>query len=314
MARVSVIIPIYNGNQFVSTAIQSVRNQTIRDLEILLVDDASTDGTLIELEAHLMDHRVRFFRNSRNLGIPATKNKAIRLANGQYIAFLDQDDIWLPNKLEIQLPYLELNDDLGLICSGVYFINKHGCLIGKKVLGVTESQPPSQVKRLLLGNFITNSSAMVRKSCLEKIGYFNEKLRGADDYDLWIRIAENYRIHYLKKILIKKRLHSASFSESHIQTMMEDKLTTIYSAINRNPYLANELRNFIANVYRSSAMKYAVMGHKKQAKTLFSLALKSGNRSIPTLFGYFLSSLSPLFLSKSIYLGQSMKRKFGLNF
>ncbi|MFQ5865392.1 MAG: glycosyltransferase family 2 protein [bacterium] len=314
MPRVSVIIPMHNGSQFVSTAIQSVRNQTLKDLEILLVDDASTDETLKEVEPHLIDPRVRLFRNGCNLGIPTTKNKGLSRASGQYIAFLDQDDIWLPNKLAMQLRYLEDNSKIGLICSGVYFVDQHGWVIGKKVLDIKVSQPPSQVKRLLLGNFITNSSAMVRKSCLDKTGYFNESLRGADDYDLWIRIAENYPIYYLKKILIKKRLHSASFSERHIQAMQEDKLTTIYSAIKRNPHFVGELQNFIANVHRSSAIKYAVCGQSRQAKTHFSLALKSGNRSFLTLGGYFLSFLSPMILSKTVYLGQSMKRRFGFNF
>ncbi|MFQ5824313.1 MAG: glycosyltransferase [bacterium] len=313
MAQVSVIIPLYNGSQTISSAIQSVRDQTFKDLELLLVDDASTDGSLKEVEHHLTDQRVRLFRNTRNLGIPATKNKALRMAKGPYIAFLDQDDIWLPNKIETQLSILEQQDKIGLIASAVYFINKHGQVIGKKVLDIQEAQPPLQVKRLLLGNFITNSSAMVRRSCIDKIGYFNENLRGSDDYDMWVRIAEYYGIYYLKRILIKKRIHSSNFSEKNIHSMMIDKLTTIYSTIKRNPYLADELRNFSGNVYRSTAIKYAVSGQNVKAKKHFLLAFKSGNRSFVTLAGYILSFLSPWILSKITYLGQFTKRRFGFN-
>ncbi|MFQ6113123.1 MAG: glycosyltransferase [bacterium] len=313
MPRVSVIMPLYNGSRFVSAAIQSVRGQSFKDLEILLVDDASTDGTLKKVESHLIDRRVRLFRNSHNLGIPTTKNKALKKANGQYVAFLDQDDMWLPNKLEMQLRYLEDNDKVGLICSGVCFIDQHGSVIGKKILDIKASKLAFPVRRLLLGNFVANSTAVVRRSCFERTGYFNEKLRGADDYDLWIRISESYQIYYLKRILIKKRLHSTSFSERHIEAMKEDKLSTIYSAIKRNPNLAGELRHFVSNVYRSSAIKYAVCGHCRQARIHFSHALKSGNRSFAVLGAYFLSFLSPMILSKTIYLGQSVKRRFGFD-
>lgn len=314
MPQVSVIIPMYNGVPYVSAAIQSARNQTLKDIEIILIDDASTDGTLKEIEPHLMDQRVSLLRNSRNLGIPATKNKALKICNGQYIAFLDQDDVWLPDKLQVQLNILENDENIGLIASAVYFINEHNNLIGKKILDIKESQPPLLVKRLLLGNFITNSSAVIRRYCIDKIGCFNENLRGSDDYDLWTRIAKYYKIHYLKNVLIKKRLHNSNFSEINIQTMMEDKLKVIYSTIKNDPSLADETKIYIGNVHRATAIKYALNGQILQAKNHFALALKSGNRSFITFAGYLLSLLSPLVLSKITYLGQSVKRRLGFQF
>jgi glycosyltransferase involved in cell wall biosynthesis len=314
MARVSVIIPMYNGSQYISSAVQSARNQTFEDLEILLVDDASTDGTLTEVEPHLTDRRLKLIRNSRNLGIPATKNKALGLATGEYIAFLDQDDIWLPNKIEAQLSILTQQANIGLMASAVYFINERGDLIGKKILDVEETQPPLGIRRLLRGNFITNSSAMIRRSCVDKVGYFNENLRGSDDYDMWVRIAEHYGIYYLKKVLIKKRLHNSNFSEQNINMMLQGKLTIINSTIKRNPVLAGELRNFSGHVYRSVAIKYAVRGQNVEARKYFFHALKSGNRSFITLAACLLSFLSPGIFAKVTYLGQSAKRRFGFNF
>ncbi|MFQ5825386.1 MAG: hypothetical protein ACE5JB_15195, partial [bacterium] len=189
--------------------------------------------------------------------------------------------------------------------------NESGNLIGKKLLNIENTQPLTQVKRLLLGNFITNSSAVVRRSCFDKVGYFNENLRGSDDYDLWVRIAKYFEIHYLNQILIKKRLHKLNFSELNIQTMMEGKLQVINSAIRDSPALADKLNIYIANIHRSAAIKYALNGQISQAKKNFAQALKSGNRSFITFAGYFLSLLSPLMLSKITYLGQSLKRRYG---
>jgi glycosyltransferase involved in cell wall biosynthesis len=312
MAQVSVIIPTYNGASYVASAIQSALNQTFEDLEILIVDDASTDRTLNEIEPFLTDKRVKLLCNTSNLGIPATKNKAVKMARGQFIAFLDQDDVWLPNKLEVQINHLKQDDNIGVIASAIYFIDESGNLIGKKILNIENAQPLTQVKRLLLGNFITNSSAVVRRSCFDKVGYFNENLRGSDDYDLWVRIAKYFKIHYLNQILIKKRLHKLNFSELNIQTMMEGKLQVINSAIQNNPSLADKLNIYIANVHRSAAIKYALNGQISQAKNHFAQALKSGNRSFITFAGYFLSLVSPLVLAKITYLGQSLKRRHGV--
>lgn len=186
---VSVLMPVYNGARFVVEAVRSVQAQTVKDWELLVVDDASTDDSMTRLrELSENDSRVKIICRSHNSGSPATpRNDALSRAEGEYIALLDQDDVWLPRKLEIQLRMLAA-DGAGLVYSDANIRYPDG----NERSYAAEWGPQHEgvvAESLLRGNFIPALTAMMPRAVAKSTGLFDRNLPGVDDYDYWLRIA-----------------------------------------------------------------------------------------------------------------------------
>jgi teichuronic acid biosynthesis glycosyltransferase TuaG len=195
MVKVSVIIPTYNRAQQVQKAVESVLIQTFRNFEIIVVDDGSTDNTE-ELLRKLAG--IRYIRIGHS-GFPAvTRNTGIREASGNYIAFLDSDDTWLPEKLEKQVILLDGNDEIGLVCTNGYKVRK-GEDRKEKFFTLSSDHCGFLLDKLLKRNFVITSSVLVRKELLQMTGLFSESmdLRRSQDYDLWLRVAAVSEIYFL---------------------------------------------------------------------------------------------------------------------
>ena len=215
---VSVIIPTFNSGKFIAHAVQSVLAQTYRQLEIIVIDDGSTDATkdvLREFNGHIR------YCYQENRGPSAARNAGIKIARGDYICFLDADDIWMPNKLEVQLAFMEQYDDISLVFSDTEEVDPdkglHRSVLARTVLrNDIVSQIPIQdaFKKLLITNFIPTSMVMVRKQCFVKAGLFNESLRVVEDRDMWLRIAVFFKIACTPLILGKKRVHESNISRN----------------------------------------------------------------------------------------------------
>lgn len=209
MARplVSVIIPTYNREGFIEQTIESVLDQTYDNLEIIISDDGSTDNTRAVVRK-MKDKRIKFHLNEHN-GLPAfVRNRGIEQSRGEFIAFLDSDDLWLPAKLERQFAEFKKNSGLGLVCTnGIDFDEngEHGLRI-KADLDETNFT----FDGLLLKDNIICSSVMVKRTVLDDVGDFNEsrKVRAGEDYELWLRVARKHKIKYIKEPLIKYRSHA----------------------------------------------------------------------------------------------------------
>jgi len=197
---VSVVIPTYNRAHVVRRAIDSVLAQTFADFEIIVVDDGSTDRT-DELVQGIPDWRIRYIRNSRNLGLAATRNAGIRQARGQYIALLDSDDEWLPEKLDRQLSVMrQAAEPVGLTYTG------YDRIYNGKCIGTFVPSHHGPVLRALLHKNVLmgcSSTALISRTCLVDIGLFDERLRSSEDYDLWLRIAKRWRIEPLPVVLAR---------------------------------------------------------------------------------------------------------------
>lgn len=198
MPRVSVIIPTFNCERFIAQTIESVLAQTYRDLELVVVDDGSTDNTRLIVEEFLKDKRVRYIYQN-NSGASTARNKGFLESSGEYIAFLDSDDLWYPEKLERQVDFLDKNKDIGLVNCMVNIIDKESNIIGreecKEVKGITD---------LLLGsNLITGSASavMVRRHCIEKVGLFDPGFFISADLDMWVRILSQFKNASIHKVL-----------------------------------------------------------------------------------------------------------------
>ena len=215
---VSVVIPAYNSN-YVRAAIESILSQTHRDLDVIVVDDGSPGGA-IELICSDFPS-VRYIRQA-NAGPSAARNHGIRQAKGEWIAFLDDDDIWLPEKIAKQLRVIEglpCKEQIGLIYTGQYMIQDQ-TLLGSKV----DEANGMIYQYLLFGNFIgTCSSIMVPKYVFERVGGFDESLICSQDFDLYLRIAREYEIHSVSEPLIKYRTRPDQISRDPTLNNADDR-------------------------------------------------------------------------------------------
>lgn len=205
MPKVSVIIPTYNYAKYLPETIDSVLRQTYQDLEIIVIDDGSTDNTKEIIQRYIRSSDKIKYILQENKGPAAARNRGIKEAKGEYIAFLDSDDIWVTEKLDIQASYLEQNKDIFFLYAKADVLNEHGKKIGIK----PESNQHHEFKKLIFEwGYFPTATVMIRKECFDKVGFFSEDLRIMEDIHLWIRISRHYKMHGMDQILGIYHRHS----------------------------------------------------------------------------------------------------------
>jgi len=216
MPKVSVIIPTYNRTHYVCEAIDSVLSQTFKDLEVIVVDDGSTDDARQVLENY--SSRI-YYIYQENRGRSEARNKGIKAAKGEYIAFLDDDDIWLPYKLERQVQFLDAHPDIGLVNTFTEVVDEHGHILGQE----TKQHLQLYKKAIHIGYTYEGmsklcvmfiSSVVLRKECVDTIGVFDSHAEALEDWDLYLRLALKYRIGIIPEPLIMYRQHQSQTSRN----------------------------------------------------------------------------------------------------
>ena len=182
MLKISVVIPAYNAAPFIAMTVRSALQQTYQDLEVIVVDDGSSDGTAACLEE--FGDRIRVIRQA-NAGVARARNAGVALATGSWIAFLDADDLWLPNKLELQMA----STTAPLSYTNRFNIGARGGLPVVQSDSTPMREGDVFMPLLLEGNFITNSSVLIRRDVFEASGGFESSVSPAEDWDLWLRLA-----------------------------------------------------------------------------------------------------------------------------
>lgn len=209
--KVSVIMNCYNCSKYLREAIDSVYSQTYKDWEIIFWDDASTDNSAEIATGY--DGRLRYFRGDKAASLHAARNLALREARGEYIAFLDCDDMWLPEKLEMQVPLFEKDRKIGLVYSNGYKLDHQGLtrVIYKKI------QPSGNIFRKLLGRYnLCLPTVMISKEALDSLGHwFDESFRISGDSDLFLRIAHNWEAIYAPAVTAIYREHGGNLHLSN---------------------------------------------------------------------------------------------------
>jgi glycosyltransferase involved in cell wall biosynthesis len=223
MAHVSVIIPAYNAEAFVVETVNSALNQTFRDVEVIVVDDGSKDGTLTALES--FGNRIRVHQQA-NGGVARARNTGVGLATGEWIAFLDADDLWLPDKLERQLAIPSVK----MSYTDRFNIGERGDLPERQGTLKPMQGGDLFVPLLREGNFITNTSVVMRRDLFEQLGGFYTGLNGTEDWDLWIRVAEHHPIGVVAEPLVKYRFHGGSISRNY-ERMSRERTQVIARAL-----------------------------------------------------------------------------------
>jgi glycosyltransferase involved in cell wall biosynthesis len=199
--QVSVIIPTYNRSEFLRVAVGSALTQTLQDLEIIVVDDASEENTE-EVISQFDDKRVRLIRHETNQGVSAARNSGVMNSRGKYIAFLDDDDEWFPEKIERQWDLLEKSPKtVGVVYTGWVGAD---AATGRIIYNLAPSHKGDIFEVMVLQDSLApTSSFFVRKECFEKVGLFDIELQYGEDFDMWLRIAREFQFDYLKEPLVR---------------------------------------------------------------------------------------------------------------
>lgn len=255
---ISVIIPTYNRAHCLMQAYESVVAQSYDNIEVIIVDDGSTDDTAHVVEG-ITSESVRYIWQE-NSGPSQARNTGIRNTTGQYIAFLDSDDVWLPGKLRKQMACFECNENIGLVASAYNGCNEMLEIIKPMVSEVTSSK---KIRKLLpVRNFLPTPSVIVKKECLDRVGCFDESLRFAEDWDLWIRIAQEYEILYLHEPLVNVRNSTESLSSSN--TDYNDEVCHYLN----NKYCTTFLQKLQAESWRNLNKAFVCSARGKPAKEI----------------------------------------------
>jgi glycosyltransferase involved in cell wall biosynthesis len=253
---ISVVIPCYNAEKYIAETLSSVLDQTYTAVEIVVVDDGSKDNSAsIVKEIALINNNVRLFSKA-NSGVADSRNVGISQAKGEYIAFLDADDLFLLDNLAHKVRYLEQNPKIGLVHSAEErFQSETG-----KAVEVIHGRGGS-VLPLLLGMSVnvihSPSSVVIRKSILDKAGYFDTKLSTSADWEMWVRLAGFTDFGYLPQTLVRYRIHGQQM-HNNIPLMERDMLYAFDKLHREGTYFASEAhyRQCLANLYLILAACY----------------------------------------------------------
>ena len=240
-ALVSVIIPCYNRERFIAATIESVLNQTWPDIELIVVDDGCTDGSRGVVESYGDRLTILEHEGCCNKGQSASINLGLKMSHGNYVAILDSDDLFASQKLEKQVHFLDSNPEIGLVYANGMSIDAEGRELYPIISG--EHQSPVGPESVLENSpFNLPSNSLVRRSVYDKVGYFDETLRSAQDHDMAIRIAEVTRIGYLNESLWFYRRHDGSISHTKIKERWRNGFRILEAACKRYPY-PKKIRN-----------------------------------------------------------------------
>ncbi|MGR3310382.1 MAG: glycosyltransferase [Candidatus Brocadiales bacterium] len=289
MPRVSVIIPTYNSATFLPEAIESVFAQTYKDYEIIVIDDGSTDNTKEVLNPYF--DKIKYIYQ-QNHGAGSARNTGIKHSQGEYIAFLDADDIWLPEKLHIQANYLDNNPEIAMVYSQCLQVSTDGRLTKKR--SRDRNLPSGEVFNILfLHNFVFTSTVVVRNRVLSAIGLFDESFTISQDRDLWLRVAGEFKVSGIHKPLCKYRNAGGSLSKNR-EILFEEKRRVI----EKHYKLSKDLGRPIAPALYKKALArllyrvgnlHLAQGDKKKALEKFSLSLKYSPFNHLALRHYFIT-------------------------
>ena len=211
--KVSVIIPTYNRASLLRRSIQSVLNQTFQDFEIIVVDDCSTDNTeQVVKNFQEKDKRIRYIKHKENKGGAAARNSGIKASKGEFIGLLDDDDEWLPKKLEKQIKKFQLlkqSENVGVVYSGYFLVTDR---TKKKISQIVPTLRGNVFNKLLSQCILGSPTPLIKKICFDKVGVFDETLPSCQDWDMWIRIAKYYSFDFVPDALAMHHIHGSQIS------------------------------------------------------------------------------------------------------
>lgn len=274
MNKISVILPVYNGEKYIQEALKSVLDQSCYNLELLVIDDGSADNTRAIVNGMKeQDTRIRYVRNEKNMGVQKTLNRGLHEAQGEYIARIDDDDEWAdPQKLERQLAFFNEHSDYVLLGTGVIVVNEAGREIARFLNPETDEEIR---RRMLTRNCFSHSSVMFRKEAALRFGGYDESLETlhAEDYDLWLKLGTVGKLANLP-------FYGLRFTEragiSNLHRMAQFR-SDLYLAKKYRMQYPNYWFALVTNVLRISFWKFYRLLPRRLKKRLFVFYKKYWN-------------------------------------
>lgn len=250
--KISVIMPVYNGEKYLNEAIDSILCQTFYDFEFIIINDSSTDNTENIIKSY-NDERIVYIKNETNLGVAGTLNVGLKMAKGEYIARMDADDISLPNRFETQINFMENNPDVAVIGSSVEFIgSKSG------IFEYSETIDHSKID-LIFCSCLAHPSVVIRKSVIDEGFLYDNEFDKVEDYYLWIKISEKYKLCSLKDVLVKYRIHENQITQNYsdeykhkfykVKKYQLDKMNVDYTDDEIFAYFSYCINEFDVNIH-----------------------------------------------------------------
>jgi glycosyltransferase involved in cell wall biosynthesis len=301
-------MPVLNGERYIAEAIESICRQTYTPFELIVVDDGSTDRTREIVHSFSGRIAVSCLHHARNQGIAPSINDGIRHASGDFIAFLDHDDLWLPEFLDTQMAYLRAHPDVGMVHSDIRTIDAEGNILEHSALECRgKPQPSGHVFRnLFAASMICGNSVVIRKECFDRVGLWDEELRWAD-YHLWLRVSRHYKIDYVPKVLTAYRQHASQNTRAITSRPADEPpvgAQAIEKLLQEYPEIRNELGNRMIN--RRMASFFAELAYQWFTAGEFATARRWLRRALR----YWPTNRRYLGLYAATLLGRSPVRAF----
>lgn len=279
MPRVSILLTCYNHIAYLPTAVDSIRSQTFSDYEIIAIDDGSNDGTREWLTKNLTEHKLIF--TETNLGTYGALNRALEEATGELIAVFNDDDVWLPKKLEAQIALLDANPKVGLVHTDGYFIDGKGDRQEGTPLGF--EFPRFETGDVALGlvymNKIIASAALARRACFDEVGVFNPEYFGSGDWEMWCRIADKWLVGFVNEPLTLYRVHGANASHKLERIWRDDEKLRTWLIPRLEGYKerfpAPELNRAIAHNYAALGTVQTLNGNASGGRASYGRSIKA---------------------------------------
>jgi len=276
--KISVVIPTYNRERFLKRAIESVLNQTFQDFELIIVDDGSTDKTK-EVVDSFQSNKIKYIYQKNSGGAAFPKNTGIKIAQGEYIAILDSDDEWLPEKLEKQIGFFEKHSEISVVgCN--FLIN------GQKEYKVPKYK--NVFKQMLITDNMGPGSIMIyRREVFNKVGLFDENLKSGQDKEMRIRLAQEYKFGFIDKPLVNYYIGHNNISSSGLSIEKRERDWQYIFEKYRKYYQAD--KKLYSDKLRYDGTRYMLLGFSAKAKESFCASIKKNPLNIKAYL-YLLSS------------------------
>jgi len=288
---ISIIIPTYNRSKFIKNAVHSVLNQTYKDIEIIIVDDCSTDATE-SIIAFIGDERLKYIKNSKNTGVAFSRNIGIKNSKGSYISFIDDDDEWMPEKLEKQISrFKELTDDYGVVYCGYGIYNKSGVLNGEK----HPEFKGSVAKKMLAGSIMGGSTPLLRKRVFDVCGLHDTSLKNAVDWEMWIRVSQSFKFDFVDEVLVKYNIHGNQLSVD-----IKNKIRALNIIKEKHKYIIKQNNEEFSMLKKLFKLNLAIK-QNKHAYYLLKKAYRINRKDINTILQIFMIITAPELIRYIIY-------------
>lgn len=273
MSDVSVIIPAYNSEKFIEEALHSLFEQKCPADEIIVIDDGSTDGTAAILEKYEKKISYHF---QENRGLAAARNKGVHVSNCDYLAFLDADDLFHPEKIEVQKTFLDQHPEIDMVFSDFEYFG--GTLLRRPIPESFRKGEGNMLLDLFRYNCIAVPTVLMRRECFQEVGSFDESLLAVEDYDLWLRLVKRKRIGYVDRVLASVRIHPENMSKN-ADLMRDHEITVMNKAMEDNPHINDHYSHLIrekrSGIYFETGYRHILGQRMKKARLNLIYAMKS---------------------------------------